>query len=202
MAFSVKYFQPTYSTLFAIDTGGDRLLRVGTSFNSASQPGGAVTSLGTLGVDLVGEVGFESKTVGEGWVAATSAGAPTQSRLYAVSFANGAMTLVGVIGAGSGLGPVTALTATVPSGVRLSSSVYAGEEGSPVIVTVERVGSRQGAIAARIYTTGNASATPGVDYATQDQTVGFASGDGAPKTLAVPLLADALIELPRRSACS
>jgi hypothetical protein len=184
------------STLLAIDTAQDRLARVGAISDPPSHAAGVVTAIGPLGIDAVGEVGFDVSLGGSGWLATTVAGSPFQSRLYRVALDTGASTLLGVIGATGPLGPVTSLTAALPPTLQFSAGAHTLlETGGQASLRIDRLGDASASVAVRVFTPGG-TATNGIDYVAIDTQVVFPAGDATPRTVTVPILADTLIEGP------
>jgi hypothetical protein len=109
----------TLTTLFAIDSAADRLVRIGGVDGSPSPNGGVVTTIGLLGVDAVGDAGFDIDAAGTAFAALTVG---SQTGLYTVSLATGTVTLVGPIG--DGTTPLAGLTAA--SDVRVVISPATG----------------------------------------------------------------------------
>jgi hypothetical protein len=191
LAFTDSLHQPTTSTLFGIDETSNTLVRIGGVDDPASQAAGVITSIGPLGPDAAGEVGFDIVDGGTAWAVFGDAGS---SILYDVNLANGAATSHGVVGGSNHLGPVTALTAPVAGRIRLSATAYSvGEGGGQAAIVVERVGSSAGALAGTL-TTVDGSATAGVDYTATSVPIAFADGDTLPKTINIPIVQDTLVE--------
>jgi subtilisin-like proprotein convertase family protein len=102
-------------------------------------------------------------------------------RLFAVDDASGD---TGSIAGGWSI-TVTSLVATQPGAIQFSTTSFRGAEGGgPVSLTLERVGGDDGAVSVTVTTTTPATATPGVDFTTLNQTVNFADGQ---TTASVPL---------------
>ena len=81
-----------------------------------------------------------------------------------------------------------------PGEVRIASDTYAADENTATaLVTVERLRGEQGAVSALVTVSG-ASATDGTDFVGGATTVSFADGEMGTKTVAVPLVNDALVE--------
>lgn len=90
----------TVTTLFGIDSGVDALVRIGSADGTPTSPNsGVLTTIGALGVDTTGTVGFDivSKSSDTAY-AALQTPAATTSGLYTVNLSTGAATLVGTIG--------------------------------------------------------------------------------------------------------
>lgn len=86
------------TTLFGIDSAGDRLVKIGGDNGVPSPNLGTVTVIGPLGVDTTDQVGFDIDAVGTTFASLTTAGV---SSLYQVNRDTGAATLVGPIPGGT-----------------------------------------------------------------------------------------------------
>src|SRR6185369_13630551 len=84
---------------------------------------------------------------------------------------------------------------TPPSGsLQLSAATYSvAENGVNATITITRTGGSSGAVGATIATS-NGTATAGSDYTAVNQTVSFANGDAANKTVNISILDDAIFE--------
>lgn len=91
-----------------------------------------------------------------------------------------------VLGGGGGGGGAGTLAFSAGS-----SSV--GESAGNATVTVNRTGGTTGAVAVN-YATSNLTATAGADYTAKSGTLNWAAGDGAAKTLTIPILGDTVDE--------
>ncbi|MDP3294688.1 MAG: DUF4394 domain-containing protein [Nevskia sp.] len=119
------------TTLYAIDSGADTLLRIGNNPANgiAGDPGnpnsGVATSIGALGAGDVGNVdAFLIDGRNNAALLATSAAGAAASNFYTVNLGTGAATLVGAVGGGLGTpasAPLRGLALTVGS----SLNVYA-----------------------------------------------------------------------------
>src|SRR5262249_22464901 len=102
---------------------------------------------------------------------------------------------------GAGLGsPSTAVLTivdneTAPAGsLQLSAATYSVQENvSSATITITRTGGSAGAVGVS-FATSNGSATAGSDYTAVTQTVTFANGDTANKTVSIPIINDTLAE--------
>ena len=78
--------------------------------------------------------------------------------------------------------------------LQLSAATYSvGEGGGTAMITVTRTGGGTGAVGIG-FATSNGTATSGADYTAVSQTVSFADGDTANKTVNIPILNDVLVE--------
>lgn len=82
-----------------------------------------------------------------------------------------------------------------PGSLSLSLTAYQAGEGSVAPITVQRLGGRTGAVSVQ-YATAGGSATEGGDYARAAGTLAWADGEDAPKTFAIQILQDTLVEGP------
>lgn len=104
--------------------------------------------------------------------------------------------VVGLNGAGNSSGVSNAVRRfftsmpALPSVVQFAATSVSGDEGTNAVLTVSRTGGSLGAISVN-YSTIERTATAGGDYTTTTGTLTWADGDGADKTISVPLLADA-----------
>ena len=109
----------TPTTLFGIDSGSNQLVRIGGVDGNPSPNGGTITNLGPLGVDIIGQGGFDISNEGEAFAALTpQATAPNGTNLYRIDLTTGGATDLGVIGGGSG---VRAMAIPVPEPTALVS---------------------------------------------------------------------------------
>jgi hypothetical protein len=110
----------TLTTLFGIDSTTDMLVRVGGIDGIPSPNGGTVSNVGPLGVNAIGDAGFDIDAQGTLFAALTVAG---QSRLYLVNPTTGAATLIGPIGDGNlalgglAVAPAASVTISPASGL-------------------------------------------------------------------------------------
>ncbi|WP_170113227.1 Calx-beta domain-containing protein [Ahniella affigens] len=77
----------------------------------------------------------------------------------------------------------------------LATTTAVGESGGSVLVTLQRTGDFSGAASVTV-TSSDGSAAAGADYSSVNTAVNWAAGDGAPKTVTVPILPDLLVEGP------
>ncbi|TAJ22206.1 MAG: DUF4394 domain-containing protein [Planctomycetota bacterium] len=102
------------TTLYGIDGALDVLVGQGSLGGAPLSPNsGQLFTLGALGVDSTGAIGFDVSPLGGAFAALVPSGS-SGSRLYAVNLATGAATLLGAIGAGS---TVVVGLAVVPPGM-------------------------------------------------------------------------------------
>jgi len=88
---------------------------------------------------------------------------------------------------------------SIPSILAFSSSSYSaneGNSGSPnqVVATVQRTGSREGAVSVQVQVDTSSTATVSEDYINnQPVTINFASGESS-KTVSIPIVGDSVVE--------
>ena len=118
------------------------------------------------------------------WCPARSLRAPISSRLLA----NDGYTLL-----------ATSLNFTVdrrgrPARLQFSAATYSvAENGGNATITITRTGGSAGAVGVSVATS-NGTATAPADYTAVSQTVSFANGDTANKTVSIPIVNDTLVE--------
>ena len=89
---------------------------------------------------------------------------------------------------------VLAVVIPKPGTLQFSAPTYSVNESGPVAtITITRNGGSDGAISVQ-FATSNGSATAGQDYTATTQTVTFAAGDVANKTVTIPITNDTLVE--------
>ena len=85
--------------------------------------------------------------------------------------------------------------ASSPGALQFSTPSYSvAENGSSATITVTRTAGNTGAVVVTAATTTGGTATAGNDYTHVSVTFSWANGDTAPKTFAVPITNDTLIE--------
>jgi hypothetical protein len=127
----------TLTTVFAIDSAADRLVRIGGVDGNPSPNLGAVTTIGLLGVSPVGDAGFDIDVAGTAYAALTVGG---QTGLYTVALGTGTATLVGPIG--DGTTPLAGLSATSDMRVVISpaTGTYATAQSFDLVLFVDAPG--------------------------------------------------------------
>ena len=95
------------TTLFDIDANTD-VLAIQNPANS-----GQLSTVGPLGVDTGGLIGFDIDLAGQAWASLTPAGGTT-STFYSVSLTSGAVTAVGAVGGGAALRGLSVAPAGTP----------------------------------------------------------------------------------------
>jgi len=121
VAYDRNTFDGGKTTLFGLDSTGNRLVRIGSVDGAPDSPGtGLVTEIGPLGVTLAGEISFDIEPrTGMGYFTTAVAGG---SSLYAVNLTTGAATLIGQAGSsGSPDNVVSALAVAPPDDLTISA---------------------------------------------------------------------------------
>jgi Calx-beta domain len=81
-----------------------------------------------------------------------------------------------------------------PGVLQFSAATYSvGENGGSAAITIMRTGGANGAVGAT-FTTSNGTATAPSDYTAVTQTVSFAAGDTANKSISIPIVNDTVAE--------
>jgi hypothetical protein len=186
-AYSNNVAGATTTTLFAIDSTAGRLRTQGSPNGSPTSPNaGTLIDVGDLGLgnSLNDAIGFDIGADGATFAAITVGGV---SRLYGINTVTGNATIVGTIGNGAtsfrGL-------AIMPARIRLAAATVNATEGSDALFEVTRNAPAAGPVSVE-YTTAAGTAAIGEDYTPVFGTVSWAAGESGPKTIAVPVQADA-----------
>jgi hypothetical protein len=145
----------TATTLYALDFGGDQLVRIGGVDGAPSANGGALTAVGSLGFaanSFLGGFDIAARS-GTGFAAIFTSASGTD--LYTINLATGAATVVGDIG--SGTVQVRGLAVAPPSDLTIAaggkSATFTDLDGDKVVVTTSA-----GALSAGQFTFGAVSA--------------------------------------------
>lgn len=172
------------STLYEIDSATDTL------YKQTNATDGALTSIGSLGVDASAIGGFDIRANGEAYATMTVGGV---SGLYSIDLATGHASLVGSVGADAA-GTHTLGLALAPAGTFQFSAITpsVGETAGSITLTINRVGGSDGA-ATVLVKSSDLTATAGADYTAISQAVSFAAGETS-KTIQVPILDDNIYE--------
>jgi hypothetical protein len=100
IAFSNSQVGATDTTLFALDTGVDALVTLGTAGGSTSPSSGQLFTVGSLGVDLRSVGGFDSvpgATPGQNFAFAVAQAKGDKTSLHAIDLTTGAAAAVGLL---------------------------------------------------------------------------------------------------------
>jgi uncharacterized protein DUF4394/Calx-beta domain-containing protein len=182
----------TTTTVFGIDSNLDILVRLGSADGSPISPNtGFLFTIGTLGINTTDSVGLDISGMTGTAFASLRNGVSTSSDLYTINLDTGAATLVGTIGGGSIITDI----AVIPAGtLQLSAPTYGvNENGGNAAITVKRSNGSTGSVSVNV-TSSAGTATAGSDFTESTQTVTFADGDSADKTVSIPILDDAIFE--------
>jgi hypothetical protein len=121
------------TTAFAIDLGLDVLVRLGDVNGSPQSPnGGVLTTVGPLGVNTGGLVGFDY--AGTSALASITPPGGTSSSLYSINLTTGAATLVGPIGGGVTLVGISIVPQRLVA-VNAAGQIVTFAPGSPALVS-------------------------------------------------------------------
>lgn len=189
-AYDRNFAGATLTTLFGIDSTADTLVRIGGVDGTPLPNGGAVTTIGNLGVNTNQEVGFDvaADAPGSAYASMVVGGA---SNFYTINLTTGAATLVGAIGGGA---TTIRDIAVGPGGVlRFTTPTYTAiENGNLATITVSRTGGAFGAASVTV-STANGSAVAGADYTATTTTLNFADGVTT-QSFSIPVLNDTAVE--------
>lgn len=148
-AYTNSFQGATQTTLFGIDSAADTLVRQGSENGTPNSPnGGAITTIGPLGVNTTADAGFDidaelggGSVVNNAFAALTPAATPTATRLYEVNLATGAATPTGTgpIPGGAALEGIAVQPNTTLRFANAATQVSEGQ--SPAVITVSRSGT-------------------------------------------------------------
>lgn len=135
-AYSGNFAGASAATLFAIDTGLDRLVRIGGVGGTPSADLGQIFTVGALGANVTSLAGFDVTPLGGAFAAVTTQGAPA-SELVRIDLTTGALDPLGSIGT---LAPVLDLAVRFPApqvfAVTSTNALIAFAPGDPAVLTV------------------------------------------------------------------
>jgi len=194
----------TATTLFAIDAALNALVRQGAIDGNAadvagggSPNGGLLTTLGSLGVDVTDNAGFDISGAGAGGngaaLAALQVQGETVSKLFAINLVSGltnqplgGATLIGTIGGGE----VLTAMAIAPATVQFSSSIFTVNESLGLAtIILSRIGGG-GSTGSVLVSTFEGTAQAGPDYTPLNNfVVNFAPGETR-KLITIPIVKD------------
>lgn len=187
------------TTLFGIDTGLNTLVRQGAVDGAPASPnGGALFTIGALGVDATDTAGYDVVPELNAGFAALNPAATTDSNLYSVNAGGGTAAqaiLIGRIGAPAGT-LVQGLAFLNEDTISLgSATVTVAEDSARADIAVVRSTTSSDVPVSAQLKTADGTARAGSDYTAVDQTVTFGPGETV-KTIAVPLTDDGAAEGP------
>jgi Domain of unknown function (DUF4394)/Calx-beta domain len=187
----------TATTLFAIDSAMNILVRIGGVDGSPTPNGGVLTTLGGLGVDITNNAGFDISGAGAGGngaaLAALQVQGETVSKLFAINLGpstpnqpTGFATLIGTIAGGE----VLTAMALAPTTVQFSTPLVTVNESLGLAwITLTRTGG-SGSIGSVLVSTFDGTARAGQDYtALNNLVVTFAPGETR-KMISIPIVKD------------
>ncbi|MCI0358898.1 MAG: DUF4394 domain-containing protein [Planctomycetaceae bacterium] len=184
----------TATTLFAIDTGVNALVRIGGVDGSPSPNLGGLTTLGSLGPDVTSNSGLDISAAGAGGKgAALQVQGETVSKLFAINInpttpnqPTGAATLIGTIAGGEVLTAMAIAPATVQFAAPL---VTVNESAGLVWITLTRTGGSSFTESVLV-STFDGTARAGQDYTPLNNlVVTFAPGQTR-KSFSIPIVKD------------
>ncbi len=125
----------TTTTLFGLDSGSDRLVRIGGLNGTPSPNSGAVTAIGALGVNATAVGAFDIQNQTGTAYAALQVGATTS--LYTVNLTTGVATLVSTLGSGAA---ITGLAVAMPGAtiVNARTATFIDVDGDKALVRVSK----------------------------------------------------------------
>ena len=123
-AYTNSFAGATSTTLFAIDSGFDALVRQGSPGGAPVSPNtGQLFTIGALGVDTSDQVGFDIADVtNNAYASLTVGGAP---QLYAINLFTGAASLLGAIGGGEAIRGIAIAPPATPASAQFAGAVMA-----------------------------------------------------------------------------
>ncbi len=126
-AYTNNFDGSTTTNLYGIDSNRDTLVLQGSPGGAPVSPNtGQLTTVGSLGVDTTGLVGFDITNPGGIAFASLTLQGATSSSLYTINLLTGAATLVGMIGGGATIVDISAV-------VRVET-IYALTSGNSLLV--------------------------------------------------------------------
>lgn len=179
----------TTTTLYGIDSNLDVLVRQGGVEGAAPSPNtGQLTTIGPLGVNPTGLVGFDIQGSNNRAFAAFNTPGDN-SKLYTINLTTGAATLLGNIGGSELIRDIAVAAGTFQFSATVTS---VGEGAGKATLTVTRTGNTS--IPASVnFTTTDDSAIQKSDYIIGLGTVNFAAGDVS-KTFDIFIVDDGFVE--------
>ena len=194
----------TATTLFGLDSSRDALVRQGAVDGNpldvaggASPNGGLLTTIGSLGLDVIDaslDIARGPAPGGNVAYAALQPSSGTLSQLGLINLTSGAATLGGAIGDK----PLAAMALALGGALRVAvPATVTSEAAGQAVVTVERTGDTLAA--ARVgFRTADRTAVAGLDYVATAGTLEFAAGERT-KQITVGLLQNSASEGAKRS---
>ena len=164
----------TLTTLYGIDSNLDTLVRQGGVDGVPPSPNsGQLSTIGPLGVNTVGLVGFDIQGSNNRAFAALSGPGESSSKLYTLNLSTGAATLAGTIG---GTELIRDISVAAGAFQFSTTSTSVAEGAGKVTLTITRTGNTS-IPAAVNFATSDGTATQKGDYTIALGTVQFAAGE-------------------------
>ncbi len=167
----------TATTLYAIDTTLDILVRIGGADGPPSPNTGAAVALAELRDPGFAPVNFGANATLDIQALTDSAFASNGSAIYSIALSTGTTTSLGTVGGGFSLTGLTIAPPATGAGtlsLSTSAATFPANRG-PVAITVTRSGGSTGPVTAD-FATANGTAVAGVDYLPTNGTLSFANG--------------------------
>lgn len=183
------------TTLYAIDSNTDQLVTIGGIDSNPSPNTGAVTAIGSLGVNTNNTVGLDIINGAEGRAFALlnpvpRPGETAQPALFTINLATGAAVPVGLTNPATQIIDIAAATAgTVQLAV---TSQIVSEAAGVATITVTRTGGANGSITVTA-STSDGTATAPADYTATTAVLTFPEGVTS-RTFTVPIINDNIVE--------
>jgi len=174
------------TTLYGIDANTDQLVTIGGIDSNPSPNLGAVTAVGSLGVNTSTIVGFDviNGAEGKAYSVLTVGGQPA---LYTINLATGAATPIGLTA------QIVDISAATAGTVQLAvSGQVVSEAAGTATITVTRTGGANGSITVTASTSDGTATAPG-DYTATTVTLTFPEGVTS-RTFTVPIVNDNIDE--------
>ncbi len=189
-AYTNSFAGSTSTSLYGIDSNLDTLVLQG-SLNGApvSPNSGQLTTVGALGVNSNGLVGFDIQGSNNRAFASLTAAGDSSSKLYTLNLTSGAATLIGTIGGPDLIRDVAVAAGTIQFS---ASTATVAENGGHVTLTVTRTGNT--AIPAAVnFATNDGTATQKGDFTISLGMQQFAAGETS-KTIDILVIDDVYVE--------
>jgi hypothetical protein len=131
IAYTNNTASATQTTLYGIDTTLNILVTQGGLNGSPSPNGGQLFTVGSLGVDPTALLGFDIASNGVAFATMVTGGVP---RLYTISLATGAATLVGSTSAATTVRAMTVAITSYSAAIAANTVTFTGSIGADSIV--------------------------------------------------------------------
>lgn len=186
----VGNINPSVTTLYGIDSNLDTLVLQGSINGTPTTPNsGQLTTVGSLGVNTTGLVGFDIQGSNNRAFASLSGPGESSSKLYTLNLGNGSATLIGTIAGGELIRDVSVAGGTFQFS---TTNATVAENGVTVTLTVTRDGNTSIASAVN-FATSDGTATQKGDYTIALGTLQFAAGETT-KSFDISIVNDGIAE--------